>query len=174
MQKQNTSHSHFRFEYLLVCVLIILLVVFVILPQFRTAETPNLTSRCLNQLANLGTSLLMYARDHGTFPKSLKGSDPYFWIPAMKEYLKPGYEVYLHCPTDPDQTVSSSYISDPKLAGMSLKEIKFPERAVVLRERGYFHSGEAQYFFADGTGKLLKRNEVPKDLLFNPVEYEVK
>jgi hypothetical protein len=133
-------------------------------------------SLCLSRNGTLGDLLLLYAKEHGTFPKSSKKEDPYYWISALEGYFKThsAYHDYLVCVKDPDQTIPSSYISDPKLAGMSLKEFKFPERTVILRERGYFHYGKAIYFFANETRKWIKKDEVPKNLLFNPVEYEMK
>ena len=122
---------------------------------------------CSKYLSNLESALEMYCEDHGgRLPTADGPDDYYYWIKGItKKYLA---EINLYCPADRSRLAPSSYISDPRLAGRKLSDLKKIPHLVILREREYRHpDGKAAFCGSDFCG-MYSKDKLPPDLKYDP------
>ena len=122
---------------------------------------------CRIHLLNLASALEMYCDDHGGCLPSASGPDDYFyWTKGItNEYLR---EINLYCPWDNAEKDPSSYVSDPRLAGRKLSDLKKIPHLVILREREYRHQGHRAAFYGSDFYGMYSKEELPKDIKYNP------
>jgi len=122
---------------------------------------------CRNFLLNLESALEMYCDDHnaGRLPEASGLDDYFYWTKGItKEYLR---EINLYCPWDEAKKDPSSYISDPRLAGRKISDLKKIPHLVILREREYRHPGHRAAFCGSDINGMYSQDQLPKDVKYN-------
>lgn len=123
---------------------------------------------CRGYLLSLATALETYCDEHngGRLPCADGPDDYYYWTKGIThEYLS---KIDLYCPADRTRLAPSSYISDPRLAGKKLSDLKKIPHLVILREREYRHPGERAAFYCSDFCRMCSKNELPQDLKYYP------
>jgi len=122
---------------------------------------------CEHHLNNLAMALELYCNDHnaGRLPEASGHRDYFYWTKGItKEYLM---EINLYCPWDEAKKDPSSYISDPRLAGRKISDLKKIPHLVILREREYRHPGYKAAFYGSDINGMYCKTELPKDTKYN-------
>ncbi len=153
----------------------------------RYAEAARETARratCVSDMRQLAHALLVYASDYDdrlpplasgrrdewvTEARQFISSASMVWCPDDKHYqeyaanrqraaarLRLPYEDYLRAPRSQVGRVSS-YLMNPKLAGVKLGDLRDPAHDILLEEAGEFHKGYRIVAYADGHAKILRR-----------------
>jgi len=109
---------------------------------------------CMSNLKQLSLAMLMYCQDYGErYPAPRQD-----WAKVAEPYYK--NRSILQCPVDPELP---SYALNGAVAGHSLSDVAAPAELVLLFESddtktvAYRHNDGANYGFADGHCKWLKR-----------------
>jgi len=124
---------------------------------------------CNSELKNLALALEMYCNDHnnGCLPPASKPEDYFYWTKGITgEYLT--HFDTLYCYGDEVKKDPSSYVSDPRLAGRKLSDLKKIPHLVILREREYRHKGHRAAFYGSDINGMYSKAELPGDLKYNP------
>jgi hypothetical protein len=141
----NTGHSVWERGISLLAALLMLLVIGFLCKVGLDASKTYASAVCYANLGQVGLGLLMYADD---YDDRLPPADS--WLDATLPYTK-NIKAY-KCPADLS-AARCSYALNTNLSGKVLKEIKHPERVVLLYDTdkpGLNPSGGKEYFPAKG------------------------
>ena len=109
-------------------------------------KPPNPQMRCLINLKQIGTALMMFAQEHdGKLPKA-----------ADYKALNQQLERYIRNPSRSTCPVTGKpYLFNTSLAGAALKSIKKPVEVPVVRDAAPHPDGSIAFVYADGHSNRL-------------------
>lgn len=130
----------------------------------RSERAPIGNTACLSNLKQLAIGAMMFVQDHDmTF-----ALEPVAYKKSLAPYVR--NERVFRCPED--RSGKDSYAFNPSLAGVSFRKIPQPSQTVLLyeganRQLAFRHEGRAAVAFADGSARLIDRDQA-KTLRWRP------
>jgi prepilin-type N-terminal cleavage/methylation domain-containing protein/prepilin-type processing-associated H-X9-DG protein len=148
---QGTSRLAFTLLELLVVIAVIAILAALLLPALSKAKERALTTRCLNNLKQLGLAMQIYGDDHGELLPAAgpfipwESTDPMAWTRAMLEYYQ--NTNVLRCPAFSrlhDENMFNYFmgcrtvwVTTGQLGSVALDRIRFP--ALYILSGDYNH-----------------------------------
>jgi len=150
---------------LLVVIAIIAILAAILFPVFLSVQEKGRQTKCLNNMKQIGTGVLMYSEDNsGSFPRNRFNPRPstYTWKDAVRKYVR-SMDVYI-CPSNIGywRPLKDAYSADGTENGKKMDESgKFP------RSYAYngciFHGGSA---LPEKTGRRLSDIPHPTRVIY--------
>jgi len=148
--------------------LLLSIFVFQIIPQICFKSYCHPLYDCEYNIKNLGMGLEEYCCAHngGRLPSASGRQDYFYWTKGITHEFFQDLNI-LYCPWDEAKKDPSSYISDPRLAGRKISDLKKIPHLVILREREYRHQGHRAAFYGSDLKKPYRKSELPADIKYN-------